>query len=248
MSRSASFWSEIEPPVVIDAWQDHGHPVMNRRDVAAIGSERIMAGRKPLDRDRFAGLALDTAEAIIAERGLAALNARELAAGTGIAVGTLYNMYGSLDRLVQVLNARTLDRLYDQLEAEAAREEKPEDRMVAMARAYIAFADEQPLVWRAVFDHQPAGEDGGADWYSASIERIANLAITILGPLFPPDQQRAARHVATIIWSGVHGICALAQGGNLRHVTHADPKRLAEDLVRSYLAGRDRRNPTATFS
>lgn len=207
-----------------------------------------MAGRKPLDRDRFAGLALDTAEAIIAERGLAALNARELAAGTGIAVGTLYNMYGSLDRLVQVLNARTLDRLYDQLKAEAAREEKPEDRMVAMARAYIAFADEQPLVWRAVFDHQPAGEDGGADWYSASIERIANLAITILGPLFPPDQRRAARRVATIIWSGVHGICALAQGGNLRHVTHADPKRLAEDLVRSYLAGLDRRNPTATFS
>lgn len=206
-----------------------------------------MAGRKPLDRDRISSDALDTAEGIIAERGLGALNARELANGAGIAVGTLYNVYGSLDRLVQRLNARTLDRLCGRLEAEAAKADGPENQMAAMARAYIDFADEQPMVWRAVFDHQPAGQNDRADWYSESIERIATLAITILLPIFAPDQRRAARRVATIIWSGVHGICALAQGGNLRHVTHADPRRLAEDLVRSYLAGLDRQNLTASF-
>ena len=206
-----------------------------------------MAGRKPLDRDRISADALDTAQSIIAERGLGALNARELAQGAGIAVGTLYNVYGSLDHLVERLNARTLDRLCDRLEAEAAKADGPEDQMAAMARAYIDFADEQPMVWRAVFDHQPAGREGRADWYSDSIERIASLAIKILSPIFPPDQRRAARRVATIIWSGVHGVCALAQGGNLRHVTHADPKRLAEDLVRSYLAGLDRQNLTASF-
>ncbi len=205
-----------------------------------------MAGRKLLDRDRISANALDTAEAIIAEGGIGALNARELAQGAGIAVGTLYNVYGNLDQLVQRLNARTLDRLCDRLEAEAAKASGPENQMAAMARAYIDFADEQPLVWRAVFDHQPMGNNERADWYSASIERIATLAITILGPIFPSDQRRAARRVATIVWSGVHGICALAQGGNLRHVTHADPKRMAEDLVRSYLAGLDRQGLTAS--
>jgi AcrR family transcriptional regulator len=199
-----------------------------------------MAGRKPLDRDKIGADVLDKAEEIIAERGLGALNARELANGTGIAVGTLYNIYGNLDGLVQRLNARTLDRLCDRLETEAAEAEGPKDQMAAMARAYIDFANEQPLVWRAVFDHQPSGEPVRADWYSASIERIASLAVRILGPLFPSDQRRAARRAATIIWSGVHGICALAQGGNLRHVTHADPKGLAEDLVRHYLAGLER--------
>ena len=206
-----------------------------------------MAGRKPLDRDRISADALATAEGIIAARGLGALNARELAQGAGIAVGTLYNVYGSLDSLIQRLNARTLDRLCDRLEAEAAKASGPEEQMAAMARAYIDFADEQPLLWRAVFDHQPAGESARADWYSASIERIATLAISILSPIFPPDQRRLARRVATIIWSGVHGICALAQGGNLRHVTHADPKRLAEDLVRGYLAGVDHKQPAPTL-
>lgn len=206
-----------------------------------------MAGRKLLDRDRISANALDTAEGIIAEGGLGALNARELAQGAGIAVGTLYNVYGNLDRLVQRLNARTLDRLCDRLEVEAAKASGPEGQMAAMARAYIDFANEQPLVWRAVFDHQSAGENERADWYSASIERIATLAITILQPMFPQDQRRAARRAATIIWSGVHGICALAQGGNLRHVTHADPRRMAEDLVRSYLAGLHRQGLASSF-
>ena len=204
-----------------------------------------MAGRKPLDRDRISADALKTAEDIIAERGLGALNAREIANGTGIAVGTLYNVYGNLDGLIQRLNAHTLDRLCDRLEAEAAKADGPNNQMAAMARAYIDFANEQPMVWRAVFDHQPAGGGARADWYTASIERIATLAITILQPKFPPDQRRVARRVATIIWSGVHGVCALAQGGNLRHVTHADPKRLAEDLVRGYLAGLDQQGQKA---
>lgn len=206
-----------------------------------------MAGRKPLDRDRISTDVLDKAAGIIAERGVGALNARELAQGAGIAVGTLYNIYGNLDRLVLRLNARTLDRLCDRLEAEALKAEAPVDQMAAMAKAYIDFANEQPLIWRAVFDHQSTGDAARADWYSSSIERIATLAIRILGPMFPVDQGRAARRVATIIWAGVHGICALAQGGNLRHVTHADPKRLAEDLVRGYLSGIDPEDPTKSF-
>jgi AcrR family transcriptional regulator len=186
---------------------------------------------------------LDSAETIIAERGLGSLNARELATSVGCSVGTLYNMFGSLDRLVQVLNARTLDRLCDALEAAAATEEGPEDRMAALARAYIDFANRQPQIWRAVFDHQPSGQGIRPDWYSASIERIATLAITILQPIFPRRERLAARRVATIIWSSVHGICALAQGGNLRHVTHEDPKALAEELVRGYLVSLDQSKP-----
>jgi AcrR family transcriptional regulator len=207
------------------------------------GLENRMAGRKPLDRDKIAALVLDAAEATIAARGLPALSARELAAGAGIAVGTLYNMFGSLDQLAQALNARTLDRLYEALEQAAMSEEKPVDRMTAMARAYIDFADRQPLVWRAVFDHQPVDSGERPDWHAASIERIAGLAVAILAPWFPEGRREEARRAATVIWCGVHGVCALTQGGSLRRVTHAEPERLAEDLVRGYLAGLDHGKP-----
>lgn len=198
-----------------------------------------MAGRKPLDRETLSIKALDVAESIIAERGLGALNARELAIGVGCSVGSLYNMFGSLDRLIRTLNTRTLDRLYEAMKTAGSKEGKPEDRMAALACAYIEFAAEQPLLWRAVFDHQMPEGNPKVEWYGESIERMAVLAVTVISPLFKPEEFWAARHVATIIWSGVHGVCALAQADNLPYVTKEDPKDLAEDLVRGYLAGLD---------
>lgn len=206
-----------------------------------------MAGRKPLDRALLSAKALEVAEAIIAERGFGALNARELALGVGCSVGSLYNMYGSLDRLIRIVNTRTLDRLYDAMRTAVAEKDGPEDQMAALACAYIEFAAKQPLVWRAVFDHQMPEGNPKLEWYGDSIERMAILAVTILSPLFKPEQLWAARHVATVLWSGVHGICALAQADNLPYVTEEDPKLLAEDLVRGYLAGLDQADLSRLF-
>lgn len=206
-----------------------------------------MAGRKPLDRAMLSAKALEVAEAIIAERGFAALNARELALGVGCSVGSLYNMYGSLDRLIRIVNTRTLDRLYDAMKTAVAKRDGPEDQMAALACAYVEFAAKQPLLWRAVFDHQMPEGNPKLEWYGDSIERMAILAVTILSPLFKPDQLWAARHVATILWSGVHGVCALAQADNLPYVTQEDPKVLAEDLVRGYLAGLDQADLSRLF-
>lgn len=206
-----------------------------------------MAGRKPLDRETLSTKALDVAEAIIASRGLAALNARDLAAGVGCSVGSLYNMFGSLDRLIRTLNTRTLDGLCNAMKAAVAGKGSPEDQMAALALAYIDFAQKQPFLWRAVFDHQMPEGNPKAEWYGESIERMAVLAVTVLSPLFKPEDLWAVRHVATIIWSGIHGICSLAVGDNLAYVTQEDPKILAEDLVRGYLAGLDRANLASVF-
>ena len=76
---------------------------------------------------------------------------------------------------------------------------------------------------------------------------MAVLAVTVLSPLFKPQDLWVVRHVTTIIWSGIHGICALTVGDNLPYVTREDPKILAEDLVRGYLAGLDRTDLTSVF-
>ncbi|MGI9451728.1 MAG: TetR/AcrR family transcriptional regulator [Geminicoccaceae bacterium] len=196
-----------------------------------------MAGRKPLDRDTLSIKALDVAETIIGERGLSALNARELAQGVGCSVGSLYNMFGSLDRLVRILNTRTLEKLYEAMKTAVPKRGSPEDRMAALACAYIEFAAERPHLWRAVFDHKMPEGNPKVEWYGESIERMASLAVKIISPLFKPEELWAARHVATIIWSGVHGICALSLADNLAYVTKEDSRDLARDLVRGYLAG-----------
>ncbi len=197
----------------------------------------IAVGRKLLNRHAFSKKALDVAEFLVAKGGLGRLNARDLADGVGCSIGTLYNVYGNLDGVIQALNARTLERLYRALEEASRSAAGSESQMIALATAYIDFAESQPAVWRAVFDHQPADEQAVPDWYLATINNMTELGIKSLSPLFGPSERDAAHRAATIIWSGVHGICALALGGSLRHVAKADSHLLAKELVQRHLAG-----------
>lgn len=197
----------------------------------------IATGRKLLNRLAFSKKVLDIAESLVAKGGLGGLNARELANGVGCSIGTLYNVYGNLDGIVQALNARTLDRLFHALEEASRSAVGPEAQMIVLASAYIDFAERQPAVWRAVFDHQPPDEMAVPDWYIAAVNKMTELGIESLSPLFGPSERQAAHRTATIIWSGVHGICALALGGSLRHVTDANSHLLAKELIQRHLAG-----------
>ncbi|MGI9452241.1 MAG: helix-turn-helix domain-containing protein, partial [Geminicoccaceae bacterium] len=114
----------------------------------------IAGGRKLLNRRAFSKKALDVAESLVVKGGLNGLNMRELADGVGCSIGTLYNICGNLDGIIQALNARTLDRLYHTLEEVSRSATGPESQMIALANAYIDFAESQPAVWRAIFDHQ----------------------------------------------------------------------------------------------
>lgn len=205
-----------------------------------------MAGRKPFDREQLSQRALAVAGAIIAERGLAAVTAREVAADSGVSVGSLYNLFESLDDLIFAINRQTLDQLHAHMAVAAGEAGPPVERMAALARAYIDFAEARRPLWRAVFEHQPAAGRVKPASYFAQIERIAALALGIMRPLFGPEERVAARRTATMLWAGVHGICALAQGGNLATVTREDPRDLAELLVRSCLAGSPRAAPGNT--
>jgi AcrR family transcriptional regulator len=196
----------------------------------------IAVGRKLLNRRAFSKKALDVAESLVVKGGLNGLNMRELADGVGCSIGTLYNICGNLDGIIQALNARTLDRLYHTLEEASRSATGPESQMIALANAYIDFAESQPAVWRAIFDHQPVDVKAVPDWYKATINNITELGIKSLSPLFLPSEREAAHRTATIIWSGVHGICALALGGSLRHVTETDSHLLAKELIQKHLA------------
>jgi AcrR family transcriptional regulator len=54
---------------------------------------------------------IDAAECTIAEKGLTALKARDLAQEVGCAVGTIYNVFEHLDELVLCVGLRTLAML-----------------------------------------------------------------------------------------------------------------------------------------
>src|SRR5215469_821325 len=95
---------------------------------------------------------IDAAECTIAEKGLAALKARDLAQEVGCALGTIYNVFPHLDELVLCVGLRTLASLEAALRHQLA--EEPIKDLVRLALAYLEFAATHMMRWRALFDHR----------------------------------------------------------------------------------------------
>ena len=61
-------------------------------------------------------MALESARAIVVEEGISALSGRKVTARMGYSIGTLYQIFDGMDDLVERMNARTLEALYNQCE------------------------------------------------------------------------------------------------------------------------------------
>ena len=157
----------------------------------------------------------------IAAHGLAGLKARDLASEVGCALGAIYNVFGDLDDLVLAVNAQTLAALEQKLadgaetqpgplsdEAEAA-SQRAIDQFVRMALAYIEFAAEHRLRWRAVFEHRMRERKPVPDWYLAGQMRLFAFVERPLQALLPEMPPRETAMLARTLFSAVHGIVTL---------------------------------------
>lgn len=189
--------------------------------------------RRSALRDRLT----DLAEAQIAAHGLAALRARDLAAGAGCALGAIYNVFDDLPALVLAVNARTFTRLGAQVAgALAAAPADPVEQLVTMAQAYHAFASANRHLWRALFDMPRPEGTAAPDWYLAEMARLFAYISDPLGALYPhmPDADRAL--LSRALFSSVHGIVHLGLDQASAGVPEAELDRMIALVLRQIAA------------
>lgn len=191
-----------------------------------------MGRRSDHSREELAALALDAARRLVEAKGLQGLTARAVAARIGYSAGTLYNLFDDLDDLVLRLNGDTLDRLYASFSA-ASPSGRPDIALKALARTYIDFVREQPTLWALVFERHKRQASPPPGWYREKVERLFMLTEKALAPLFAPGEEGARRHSARVLWSSVHGMCALEAAG----AVGASAAAMADSLVTHYVAG-----------
>ncbi len=196
-----------------------------------------MARRSDHSREEIHAMALAAAEGLVAEQGLSGLSARKLAAAIGYTQGTLYLVFRNLDDLILQFNGRTLDRMHRTLAEQAAGCGSPEQCVLALGQAYIRFAETNPRLWGALYEHQTRPGEAVPDWYRAKVDRMFQLVVTALGPLAPDLGSEELDLAAHALWSGVHGICILAQTGTLESQGELTATALSESLIRNYLRG-----------
>lgn len=193
-----------------------------------------MARRSDHTRPELRDLFVEQGHRHLADVGFANFSAREVAKRTGYSVGSIYNVFGSLDALLVAINTRTFALWAEHLRARLAI--PGGDRIRTLVEGYFAFAAENPDLWMAIYDHRlPAGmampEDDAAG--RAVLTRIVAAEVAAALPHASPAD---AEHLTYSLVATVHGHCSFALTGTFALLGERDPAARALERVREVLA------------
>jgi AcrR family transcriptional regulator len=202
-----------------------------------------MGRRSDHSRAELAEMILAEGHRQMADVGYSRFSAREVAKRIGYSIGTLYNVFGTHDRLVAAINTRTFGLWSAHLRARLER--GGGDRIRALVEGYFSFARENPNLWTAIYDHRlPAGaslpeEDDALR--GALTEIVAAEVAAALPEALRPKSPRLARSLVAV----VHGHCAFALNGSFALMGEEEPVELALERVREALAAASLQPPDA---
>ena len=157
---------------------------------------------KKKSHDEIRDAVMKAATETIDADGYLALNARELAAAAGCSVGTLYNVFGDLEKIVYAVNLRTALALHAVLE-KAVKEagDRPEDRLHALADAYFDFARDHPRRWESLFRFRMKGKADGS---------VGRAGEALFAMLKDSVNGMVADDALLALWAAIHGVVELA--------------------------------------
>jgi AcrR family transcriptional regulator len=170
-----------------------------------------MSGKREEKRAALREALVDAAERQIAEGGLSALRARDLAREAGCALGAIYTHFEDLNALVLAVNMRSFARLgAAAAAADALPAEGPKAQMLSLARAYLGFAVQNRQLWHAMFDFQFSQPGQAPAWYADALDGLFGFIITPLEVLYPQEDADKIALRSRALFSAVHGIVLMS--------------------------------------
>lgn len=189
--------------------------------------------RSDHSRDEIAELIVVEGAQTIAEQGVGAISARELARRIGYSVSTVLTVMGSTEAIVTTINTRTFSIWADALEERLARESA--DRIAALVGAYFDFAERNRLLWMAIFEHKPT-VSGIPEDQGAVRARLTGIVVREVCRALPEDVHQRAPALARSLIATVHGHCYYALTGSFALMGEDDPRGAALERVRESIA------------
>lgn len=193
-----------------------------------------MGRRSDHNRHELEALILEQAHAHMDDVGFARFSAREVAKRIGYAVGTLYNVYGTLDRLLEAVNTHTFSLWADVLED--ALDRTPGDRIAALVDGYFRFARDNRNLWNAIYDHHlPSGFEIDAD-HAQTRGRLTGIVAREVAAALPEDRRQDVVSLTRSLIAIAHGHCALDLSGSFALMGGDDAQADALHRVREVIA------------
>ncbi|MCB8821884.1 TetR/AcrR family transcriptional regulator [Microvirga rosea] len=196
--------------------------------------------RAPFDRQGYhhgnlKEALIEAAQRFIAERGLGGFTLADAAKLVGVTPAALYRHFRGRDALVAEVAFRGFGQLAERLGRALSSDGTPLERFTRMGEAYLAFAEQEPGFYAAMFSPLPAveAESCGPPWArgpkgqeSKSQENKGTEApssgsafdflVQALSETFPDGFKDVdVRFIAIEVWALSHGIATLDAAGQL---------------------------------
>lgn len=174
---------------------------------------------------------------LLEETGEAGFSLRELARRLGVSANAAYRHFASKEALLEAMAAEGFRRFAAAQAAALAGAGDPARGFLAAGRAYVAFAEAQPALFRIMFGRFAAGR-GEGEMRLAGEAAFQGLRLGVAALLGRPLDDAAVDVAALQAWSLVHGLSHLVLDGQLarRAGAAATVDALVESVLRNSLA------------
>jgi AcrR family transcriptional regulator len=149
---------------------------------------------------------------LIEAEGIGAVSLRRVAREAGVSPAAPYHHFPDRAALLAAISVRGFEQLTERLRAALADRNEPRAAVVALARAYVAFARERKGYFQLMFRPELSQPEKHPDARAAGDAAFAVLTDVVAG-LESSDPEA----LAVSLWAFVHGLAALALDGQLDH-------------------------------
>lgn len=167
---------------------------------------------------------------LMAETGFSGFSAREVARRVGYSVGTIYNVFQSLDHLIVAINSRTFELWTDYLRQRI--DGSSGDRIRALVEAYFDFAREHSKLWMAIYDHRLPTSMAMPENDMGKRRALTQIVFDEIARQLPARSDSEVEHLARSLIATVHGHCTFELNGSFALMGEKEPVELALGRVR----------------
>ncbi len=170
-----------------------------------------IADRRQRDRDTRRQLIVSTARALAEREGWDALTTRRLSTEIEYSQPVIYKHFASMEDLVEAIALQGFGELAESLD-DARRLAATSDELGAVARAYYAFAVENPALYDAMFSRTTRlrfGGGGSAAPLSATFTAVSAAVATVAG-------DGDVETLTEVLWAALHGLITLRRNDRVR--------------------------------
>jgi AcrR family transcriptional regulator len=162
--------------------------------------------KKPYHHGDLREQLLLAGEAALAEMPIESVSLREIARRAGVSHAAPKHHFASMGDLLGEIAARGFDRFVAHIAkaADQPRDQTPEARLMAMGRAYLAFAEANPAVYGLMFGKLDQCNKT-ENFFAAAMRAWAQLEEGVAAKVGEED----AKDGALLVWSFVHGLAML---------------------------------------